>query len=473
MSIACGNAQGLAAANDTPLTPAKVSAQSSQPAVERPVPWNSGVNAKPAAPTPAPAPGAPAAAPAPTAAAAPKPGSIEEALHYDPADPLANLEAADVLDRGAAHRAPPRSKPVAARSCAVHEEPRRVWSKPGIATLTALGSGYVLAGYTRSGDAEQLFVVHVTESGKLEPVATLPLSVPHPGERVAPPGLAAESSHQVTVAYTDGSGSLFMQRLRVGAAQGGGSAALLAKGVDTRFAPAVDHGPRGALIAYTLGTTPMHSMLVRFDPKGEVLATHDITPAAMGAAAPAFVQGASPRALVTADARSGMSPIARTLLDAEGKPATADLIAPVGMMTQPPQLAAADAGFGAYVLYSGLGSAATSAVGLLKIAPKATGPEAFVKGTAYGALHSAAVALPSAIVMAADAPLAPGKQPKHDMQVVLLDARGQGPTTLHVPAPSGDATHVALARGGEDQVGFSFSAPDGVYWGTLRCTLAL
>jgi hypothetical protein len=397
----------------------------------------------------------------------PPAAQVQEALRYDPADPLSNLEAADVLDRGAARARKAKLVKPAARSCALQEEPRRVWSKPGIASLVAFDTGFVLAGYTRAGEAEQVFVVHVTGEGKLEPIASLPLPVPHPGERVAAPGLAADSAHGVTVAYTDGAGELFMQVLRVGAAPGGGHATSLGKGVDTRFAPAVDYVERGALIAYTLGTTPMRSTLVRIGVKGDVIATHNVTPAGMAAAAPTFVRGASPRALVTADPRNGMSPISRTPLDAEGKPGTVELTAPVGMMSQPPQLSAAQSDFGAYVLYSGMGSAATSAIGLVRIGPKVGAPEAFVKGTAYGALHNAAVALPNAILVAADAPLTPGKQPKHALQLALLDAKGLGPA-LRVESPSGDATHVALAEG-RAEIGVAFSAPDGVYWGTVRC----
>src|SRR5262245_32511382 len=140
------------------------------------------------------------------------------------------------------------------------------------------------------------------------------------------------------------------------------------------------------------------------------------------------------------------------------------------MMSQPPQLAAAQADFGAYVSYSGLGAAATSAIGLVRIAPKAASPEPFVKGTAYGALHTAALGFRSAIVIAADSPLTPGKQPKHELQIALLDAKGLGPT-LRLAGPSGDATHVALARNDQDAVGVAFSAPDGVYLAQLRCAL--
>jgi hypothetical protein len=398
-------------------------------------------------------------------------------LRYDPADPLSNLEAADMLDRGAARGHAPRKLVVPPHACVVAQEPRRVWSKPGIAGLTALDGGFVVAGYTQTaaapGDAgapaaEQVFVVHVTENGKLEPVASLPLAVPHATPRVAAPGIAA-GGQGVMVAYVDGAGDLFAQTLRVGAAHGGGSARLLAKGLDSRFAPAVDYSKRGALVAYTLATTPMRAFLVRFDPRGEVYASHDVTPAAMGAAAPAFVRGSGGALLLTADPRNGMSPIARTRLDDEGKPSPGEVVAPVSMMSQPPQLSAAQASFGSYVLFSGYGSGSTTAVGLLRTAPSPGAPEAFVKGTAYGALHHAAVALADAIVIAADSPLAPGKNPKHDLQVAVIDAAGQGPA-LHVAAPGGDASHVALAAGQRDQVGFAFSAPDGVYWGALRCS---
>lgn len=447
----CGSGQG----------PSSVSAQPPAPA---PQPSAAAPAAKPAAPPAPPPSAAPAAAPAPPHPSNPM---LDEALRYDPADPLSNLESADVLDRGAARGGGPRKVVVPDRGCAIAEEPRRVWPKPGIAALAGVADGFVLAGYTRSSSSEQVFVVHITANGKLEPVATVPLDVPHPGERVVPPGLAGDGMRGVAIAYIDGAGTLFSQVLRVGAAHGGGAASKLATGVDARFTPAVDFSKRGALIAYTLGTTPMRSMLVRLGPKGDVLATHDVTPPAMGAAAPTFMRG-NELALITADPRNGLSPIARTPLDLEGKPGTAEVAAPVGMMSQPPQLAAAQADFGAYVTYAGLGSAATSAIGLVKIAPKAASPEAFIKGTAYGALYSAALGVGGAIVIAADAPLTAGKDPKHELQVALLDAKGRGPT-LRVSAPSGDATHVALASDDEGRVGLSFSAPDGVYLGILRC----
>jgi hypothetical protein len=273
----------------------------------------------------------------------------------------------------------------------------------------------------------------------------------------------------VTVAFTDGRGKLMAQHLR-GASRGAAATLTLGEGVDTRFEPAVAYAKRGALIAYTIGSTPMRSMLARLDENGALIATHDITPAAMGAAAPAFVSGASPPMLVTADARNGMSPIARVSLDAEGKPGTPEVAVPVGMMSTPPELAAAQSGAGTFVGYTGVGSAATSAVGLVRVLPKVGTPEPLVKGTAYGALHLDAAASSQAVFFAVDAPLTAGKSPKHEIHVVRVDARGSGPI-LRIAAASGDAIHAALARGADGTLALVFSAADGVYFAKLRCAV--
>jgi hypothetical protein len=390
---------------------------------------------------------------------------VAEALRYDPADPLANLESADVLDRALRTKNKPAAK-VPARGCATTEDPRAVWSEPGVATVAANGGDFIVAGYAARGGEERLFVVRVAASGKLEPVATEKLAVPHPGKRVAGPGLAADPAQGVTVAFTDGAGKLQMQQLR--GSRGAGATRTLGSGVDTRFEPAVAYARRGALIAYTLGSTPMRSMLVRLDPQGQAISTHDITPAAMGAAAPAFVVGASPLMLVTADARSGMSPIARVALDSEGNPGTPEVAVPVGMMSQPPELAAAQSGAGTFIGYTGVGSAATSAVGMVKVLPKVGAPEPLVKGTAYGALHIDAAASSGAVYFAADAPVTVGKEPKHEIRIVRVDGQGAGPV-LQIAASAGDATHAAIARGDDGTLAVVFSAQDGVYLARVRC----
>ncbi len=425
--------------------------------------------ARPKLPVITPAPPAPAS-PVPAAPALQQPVQVTnprvaEALRYDPADPLANLESADALDRSAVKA---KSRVVVPkRGCAVAEEPRPVWSDTGIATIAAHGGEYIVAGYASRAADERLFVVRVTAAGKLEPVATETIAAKHNVQRVAPPGLAADPSHGITVAFTDGRGKLLVQQLR-GTARGASATLEMADGVDTRFAPAVAYGKRGPLIAYTVGSTPMRSTLARLSPDGKLIATHDITPAAMGAAAPAFVVGAAPPVIVTADARSGMSPIARVALDSEGVPGTPEVAVPVGMMSQPPELAAAQSGAGTFVGYAGVGSAATSAVGVVRVGPKVGAPEALVKGTAYGALHLDAAASSGAVFFAMDAPTAAGKSPKHEVRVIRMDAQGAGPA-LQIAAAGGDATHAAIAHGQGSSAGVVFSASDGVYFVRLAC----
>jgi hypothetical protein len=230
----------------------------------------------------------------------------------------------------------------------------------------------------------------------------------------------------------------------------------------------VSYGKRGALVAYTLGSTPMRTMLVRIGPRGDVLGTHDVTPVSMGAAAPAFVSGADPMMLVTADPRNGLSPIARTLLDVDGKPGIPDVAVPVGMMSQPAQLTAAQSEFGTFVAYTGLGTAATSAVGLVQTLPKPGAPDALVKGTAYGALHVAAVRAGSALLFAAESPLATGKDPAHEITLTRVDTQGRG-AALHIVSPTGDAQQVGLARGDDGAVAVVFSGKDGIYLVKARC----
>lgn len=404
----------------------------------------------------------------PPTAAGPSNPAVAEALRYDPADPLADLEKADALDRGAG-RMPETAAEPPARGCVLVSAPRRVWSSPGLAAVAALGADFVVAGYAPAADGgEKLFVVRAAVTGALEPLAAQAIIPAHPGKRAAPPGLATQDDHGVALAFVDGAGALFLQQLQVGGLRGAAANQKLASGVDARFAPAVTYGKRGALVAYTLGTTPMRTTLACTGPRGEVLESHDVTPAAMAAAAPAFVSGAVPPLLVTADPRDGMSPIARTQLDMDGRPSTPEVAVPVSMMSQPAQLTAAACPAGTFVAFTGLGAAATSAVGVVQVLPKPGTPEALVKGIAYGALHVSAVRAGQAVVFAADSPLTSGKTPAHDVTLTRIDAQGKGPA-LHVASPTGDATFVSIARAEGGRLGVVFTGKDGVYLARARC----
>jgi hypothetical protein len=267
---------------------------------------------------------------------------------------------------------------------------------------------------------------------------------------------------------------------------GTGAATEIASSVDTRFEPALSHSPERTLVAWTEGSTPMRAKLALVSSEGAVTARHDLTPTSMGASAPSFVAGASPPVLVAIDARDGFSPILRIDFGSDGSPQPATVALPVSMIATPPELAAASSSIGTYVAFAGLGAAATSAIGLVSIAPIAGTPQALVKGTGYGPLHLAATSAPRAVLIAADAPvqvpaaaaqpapasvagkpLAAGKTAAREIHVQVVGLQGPGPSA--VLRGHGGASHAAIARDTAGNVGVAFSSDSGVYVAQLRC----
>jgi hypothetical protein len=426
-----------------------------------------------AAGSPLPAAQPPAAAPAPAPAATPAPSNVpadvEKALAYDPKDPLGDLESADALDRmanggpekGAKHdaKAPPGG-------CAVIDEGRRVWPAPGPATIAAVGRAFVVAGYAQRNGKEQLFVVRAPNEGLPEPIAAINVQPQLTRARTAAPGLAVRDENDIDVAQVDGAGKLTVRRLRLGHA-GHGAIVELATGVDIRFAPAVESYQERTLVAWTMGSTPMHTQLAVLS-DDQIESRHDLTPSSMGAAAPVFVAGASPPVLMAVDARDGMSPILRVDFGNDAQPQQAQVAVPVSMVSSPPALAAAAGSVGTYVAFTGLGSAASSAVGLVTVAPIVGSPSTLIPGTAYGQLYVAATSAPRALIFAADAPTQPGKDPPHEIRVSVVGIKGPGPTMV-LKGPGSSASHVGLARNEAGEVGVVFSAESGVYVARLRC----
>lgn len=429
-----------------------------------------------------PKPAAPAAAPSPSTAVA-EPAvlaDVETALAYDDADPLADLEAADALDRMG--KAEPLAKTKAPKGgCVVLDPGRRVWQSSGSiampVAIAALRDGFAVAGYARKPAAadtagaagverEQVYLVAVPAEALPKPIASFDLKAPHPLPRLAPPGLAARTEDDVVIAFTDGARTLRSRRMRMG--QGGSGASVeLAQNVDTRFSPALTTSQDRTLIAFTLGGTPMRTTLAVLAADGNVTERKDLTPASMGAAAPAFIAGATPPVLLMLDARNGMSPLLRVDLGSDGAAKPAEVVLPVSMVASPPEIAAASSSIGTYVAYTALGSAASSAVGLVSIAPIAGTPEALVPGTAYGQLHIAATTAPRAVLIAATAPIGTGKNPELELHVHVIGITGQGPAT--VLRASGGASHPAIARDEAGHVGVAFATPSGAFVAILRC----
>lgn len=389
---------------------------------------------------------------------------VSKLLDYDPADPLADLEKADALAAG------PSATPTLAGGgrCRAIGAPQRLAAGALDATVVAAGDAFVVAGYERIGEREQVRLLSLPQRGLPTPLRTLPLQHAHPGPRRALPALHAMDAHHVALAVVDGKGRLLMLQLPLRRAAAAANFRKLADGVDSRFAPSIAHVDTGALVAWTVGSTPMamRYALVPADSKTPLSA--DLTPHRQGAAGATFVQGASPPLLVAVDARDGMSPLIVVPFDDKGMPGTARPAGPVGMVSSPTQLTAARAGFGAVLGYTGLGNAATSAVGVVGLDAGGASPEALVKGTAYGPLHVSAAPAQDHVVFAVDAPLRGGKAPPHELQLLRVDGAGVKPLGA-LRAGDEDLSHVSLARAPGGLLALVYRAAGGTYASRLRC----
>jgi hypothetical protein len=401
-----------------------------------------------------------------------QPDAVERALAYDPADPLGQLESADALDRAAGELDTRAQKPTvkapAAGHCVLQRAGQRVWPSPAPPAIASVGDGFVIAGYDTSDGRERLFVVRSARNSRPEPITAFELQAPADKPRTLAPGLAARGENDLAVAFVDGRGRVWLRRLRMGRA-GHGAPVEVGAGADPRFAAAVTyHGDR-TLVAWTRGSTPMHTELTAFTSEDTVLFRRDVTPSAMGAAAPTFVVGANPPILIAADVRNGMSPILRIALGEDSQPSTAVVAQPVGMMSTPAQLSAAISQGWTSIGYAGLGSAATSAIGVVSLPPgrPSQGARTLVPGTAYGRLHVSAAPMPRAVLMAADAPVAGGTNGSRQIHVHVLRGDRVGPAA--VVSATGGAARAAVAHGGQGDVAVAYTNDSGVYVAYLRC----
>ena len=357
-----------------------------------------------------------------------------------------------------------------ARGCIATAEPVLVWAHEGPAAIAAHGHAFVVAGISSSASgAEELFVVRVAPGEPPAPIGTLALVTAGLEERIAPPAITAVDATDVAVALVDAGRTLRSGRVSVSPPAGRVELAELASGADNRMAPALRAVGRRVAVAYTDGSgTPMRVKLVLLDAGGHHDPARDLTPPSMGASAPTFVDGLTTPTLVFVDARDAISPIVRVTLSSDGVPSPGQVVVPVGVVSTPPELAAAFAPSGAWVGYTVVGHLASTAVGLVRLDRNSEAPTALVPGTAYSPLHVAAVATPDAVVFAADAPTGPGREPPHEIHVRRVDAEGAGPV-LVLRAPDGTAAHAAIARRADGTVAVAFSAASGVYVQTARC----
>ena len=347
---------------------------------------------------------------------------------------------------------------------------RKVWPRAGPVAIAALGDTIVVAGYDRlQSGPERLYLVRVRADEAARPLSTWDLPSPVAARRKAAPGLGAVGPGQVLAAAIDASAALLVAELGVEHA-GAGRLKQVGTFADARFAPAVGAVNGLRAVAYTDGhRTPMRARLVLLRGDGSQVGRHDLTPEAMGAAAPVFVDGAGRPELLWVDPRRGISPLVRVALAPDGTPEAPSIVGAVGSLAEGPQLAAVGMGESELLLgYTAIGSAATSAVGLVRLSERPSAPEPLVPGKAYVRLRLAAAALGERAVFAVDAPRKPGKNVPREIQLRVVRRSGMGGRHV-VRGPDGAAHEPALTSVGHDRVALAFSSQNAVHVAWFRC----
>jgi len=242
---------------------------------------------------------------------------------------------------------------------------------------------------------------------------------------------------------------------------------VLVKNVDPRFSPAVFDFRGSLLVAYAqTHDEAMHTMLTRT--RGTELTTRDVTPVSHGAGAPTFMHGSKAPVLVMLDARAGVSPLLEVPFDEAGEPLPAIVRTPVSQPYAPPLLSAFELFGESQVLFTAIGRAAATAVGIVSLR-RAEAPRALVPSLGYGALHFDLTLGSRGAVFVSESPTAPSLDARRGLVVNVLDAQGEGPT-LRVDAPEHSLSRPVIL--GEDtRGGFSLVYAEGpeLIWVRLGC----
>lgn len=358
------------------------------------------------------------------------------------------------------------------------DEPQRVWAAAAPPALTLDSGAAIVAGYTVEGDHDVVFVAQWSPGRPPSPLRRVALTGRAPDDRrSAPPALLSLGDGRVVLAYADAAGRVAVRAIRRGDAVGAGEQPVpVGEGADLRFAPALARIGDRVAVAWTDGrVTPMHLRVAMLDATMRVLGEpRDVTPTSMGAAAPAFVSGASAPLLLFIDPRRGISPIHRLELDANGPRGESRVIVSTGVAPDRPVLAAALAGDRPLVAWAVVGRAATTAIGLARLESTwnayARPPEPLVPGTAYTPLSVSAVRLDhAAAVFATDRPTAAAVSPPVQVAVRVVRPEGALGAPLTVSGPDGTSRSAVLASLGDRRVVLAFRDGGGTFVSRLDC----
>jgi len=408
-------------------------------------------------------------------------GEERPASRPGPSEPEPEIEVPAEVDRGERTGGPapdddPPGEPAAAEppdvpdapeSGCAFADPVRAHGRPAWVDVAAAGDGFLIAGSAPAEDGEEAFLVRVGAGEAPRTAARAALEHPVPRERRrAPPALAIAGS-RAALALVDGEHRLLLATFDP---RSPGTLALapVADGASLRFAPALAARGDGWAVAWTdERDTPMRVRGALADPGGRRRGDPmDLTPTAGGAAAPAFVEGATPPVLMHIDPRQGMSVSHRVPLtgDGFGEP---EVARPVSLVAEPSETAAVRLGRTDWLGYTAVGDVATTAVGLVRL--EGTAPAApLVRGTGYGVLHVDAARLGEGAVFVADAPQGSPPSSPRELHVRTVSAGGTAGEPAVVVGPSGAASRGRVAVAGR-AVAATFAGADGTYVAIGRC----
>ena len=346
-----------------------------------------------------------------------------------------------------------------------------VWPTRGWVDVAWSGRAFVVGGVAPTdGEGEEAFLVAAAPGAEPRTLARARLDHPALADRRrAAPAIAIEGTRGA-LAIVDGDRRLLVAAFDPSSAD---TLALrsVAQGASLRFAPALIGHANGWAAAFTDETgTPMRVRGLLTDRaaarSGEV---RDLTPTAGGGAAPTFVEGASPARLVFLDPRVAVS-VAHAVEVGPGGFGPTTVARPLGGVAEPPETTAAHFGGADWMGYTGLGSVATSAVGLIRLEGSSS-PTPLVSGTGYGVLHVDVASLGAGAVFAADAPTASPPDSPREVHVEVVGADGVAHAPVVLRGPGDEASRARVATEPRGAIAVAFVTAEGVHLAIGRCAL--
>ncbi|MFK7984719.1 MAG: hypothetical protein AB8I08_01730 [Sandaracinaceae bacterium] len=377
------------------------------------------------------------------------------------APPVEAVEVPSVVAEAAPATAPIEAPAEGCRLSETEDLGRAAWSD-----VVTFGDGFAVALLTSDADGESLQLYDVS-SEPPRSMGQARLDLPAGARRGSGPALASVG-RRLMAAYVDGG-----SRLRVVVLSGRPrlTPRTVAEGASLRFRPALAVADEGWAVAWTNAhDTPMRvfSRALRADgqPVGD---EQDHTPLAGGAAAPTMVAGASPPRLLFLDPRQATS-VCLGAAWSEGAFAAAEVARPVGLVTEPPEIAAVRLGADDWLAYTGIGNLATTAVGFVSLA-SADDPGLLVPGTGYGTLHVDGAPMMEGAVLVADAPLAAPPSSPRELHVRAVSPTGALGQTLTVAGPDAHADRGRIAARGDGRVAVTYRSAEHTWLADVRCAV--